>query len=890
MQEDQIIEVEVVSIDPDFDFGSPGREDVHETFYEEEEDDPNVEVMNILAQVNESIQEENARIERSLVENASSPQKRVHKKSFSLPASPTFVLPDDMNLSISLDDINIDGDLDTSLNEKADDFNLLEWVQEDEEKKIRKTKKTKHSRGKDLNLMRAELEKESKKDTKKESKKSKTSSSKKSQLRPRKKAQQETESEENVDIITVSPNAKHRIQSDPTWCPSRSTATKAPPKATGEKVRQNRGKNDLNSMKMKFLAANPIPTGFKKRKQPQQSVKRPLEMDDHDYCTPRRRQIAASKVSQDEKCHRNVLEILEEKKPPGAIDRSWRMGNGDMMTYVVKEEIVETENTQKSTKSQDVGHSLGAGKSLLKPLNQRIEKPPESVKNMENPINSLRSIRKELQKQPPSEDSKPSVTYRDPILVAKEKALRIREKKRAAALKLMDEEVKVKSVPLMPILPLAEMTGMRLHEDTEKSQQLQTQELKTTHLANEYEEIVIVSIGCNTEISIPPETESASNLLHQSSLFSNITETIIKTTPISSNSLLFSIQDMMMKKRNPGITSPRCAVSPPNGASPDKPEGANGTPAPSIVPAKEHGEDKVIMHLRKDRIRPTTVTISIQTERHGEFSPILSRKHGQRRRSLSTDSSSSSTSSSSSSSSTSTSSTNTERSYKFSSHRRRHYRSRSRSRTTRRSYRSPSGSSRSPSPCSKRSRSRDPRSRSRDTRSRSYDRRSRSHERRSRSRDCRMSQRSRNPRKTSPERRIVYVGKLEEDLTKDDLKRKFQSYGPITKVTLHFKEVTRMRYGFVTFERARDAYEAIDNGPKNPNLNCYDISFGGRRAFCRSSYSDLDNVAGGFYGSRDYYRLPMDVPGPSVSGRSMSNAYESFDALLQSFTKRKIKP
>lgn len=47
----------------------------------------------------------------------------------------------------------------------------------------------------------------------------------------------------------------------------------------------------------------------------------------------------------------------------------------------------------------------------------------------------------------------------------------------------------------------------------------------------------------------------------------------------------------------------------------------------------------------------------------------------------------------------------------------------------------------------------------------------------------------------------------------------------------------------MTFERARDAYEAIDNGPKNPNLNCYDISFGGRRAFCRASYSDL----GAFY-------------------------------------------
>lgn len=37
------------------------------------------------------------------------------------------------------------------------------------------------------------------------------------------------------------------------------------------------------------------------------------------------------------------------------------------------------------------------------------------------------------------------------------------------------------------------------------------------------------------------------------------------------------------------------------------------------------------------------------------------------------------------------------------------------------------------------------------------------------------------------ERRIVYVGRLENELTKEDLRRKFISYGTVKLVTLHEK-------------------------------------------------------------------------------------------------------
>lgn len=76
-------------------------------------------------------------------------------------------------------------------------------------------------------------------------------------------------------------------------------------------------------------------------------------------------------------------------------------------------------------------------------------------------------------------------------------------------------------------------------------------------------------------------------------------------------------------------------------------------------------------------------------------------------------------------------------------------------------------------------------------------------------------------------------------MKRDDLKRKFIQYGRIKQVTLHYKE-SGAKYGFVTFEKPQDAYKAIDSSSTDPNLIEYDVSFGGRRAFCRTEYADLD--------------------------------------------------
>ncbi|XP_024888127.1 uncharacterized protein LOC112465010 isoform X1 [Temnothorax curvispinosus] len=96
-------------------------------------------------------------------------------------------------------------------------------------------------------------------------------------------------------------------------------------------------------------------------------------------------------------------------------------------------------------------------------------------------------------------------------------------------------------------------------------------------------------------------------------------------------------------------------------------------------------------------------------------------------------------------------------------------------------------------------------------------------------------------KKEIDERRVLYVGRINEGITKTDLRRRFEAFGPIVDVSLHFRE-RGDNYGFVTFEYRNDAFEAKEHGNDNPSLPRYDICFGGRRAFCNSTYADLDDM------------------------------------------------
>ncbi|XP_076293648.1 uncharacterized protein LOC143215420 [Lasioglossum baleicum] len=92
------------------------------------------------------------------------------------------------------------------------------------------------------------------------------------------------------------------------------------------------------------------------------------------------------------------------------------------------------------------------------------------------------------------------------------------------------------------------------------------------------------------------------------------------------------------------------------------------------------------------------------------------------------------------------------------------------------------------------------------------------------------------------ERRVIYVGRLEEGITKADLRRRFEAFGPVVDISVHFREHGD-NYGFVTFAYKNDAYEAVEHGNDDPDLPRYDLCFGGRRAFCKVKYADLDGMA-----------------------------------------------
>lgn len=61
---------------------------------------------------------------------------------------------------------------------------------------------------------------------------------------------------------------------------------------------------------------------------------------------------------------------------------------------------------------------------------------------------------------------------------------------------------------------------------------------------------------------------------------------------------------------------------------------------------------------------------------------------------------------------------------------------------------------------------------------------------------------------------------------------------------LHFRD----NYGFVTYYNTKDAFTAIENGSKlrRPNELPFDLCFGGRRQFCKTSYADLGELSYSF--------------------------------------------
>jgi len=118
------------------------------------------------------------------------------------------------------------------------------------------------------------------------------------------------------------------------------------------------------------------------------------------------------------------------------------------------------------------------------------------------------------------------------------------------------------------------------------------------------------------------------------------------------------------------------------------------------------------------------------------------------------------------------------------------------------------------------------------------------------------------------ERRVIYVGRIEEGISKADLRLRFQQFGPIVDISVHFRE-RGDNYGFVTFAHKADAYKAVEHGNDDPTYPHYDLCFGGRRAFCKQRYADLDGLATTVH---NQYGPPPPPPQPRSDA--------SFDLLL----------
>ncbi|KAM4600256.1 uncharacterized protein pprc1 [Fundulus diaphanus] len=127
-----------------------------------------------------------------------------------------------------------------------------------------------------------------------------------------------------------------------------------------------------------------------------------------------------------------------------------------------------------------------------------------------------------------------------------------------------------------------------------------------------------------------------------------------------------------------------------------------------------------------------------------------------------------------------------------------------------------------------------------------------------------LEETKRRKEKAIEERRVVYVGRIRASMTLRELRERFSYFGEIEECTLHFREHGD-NYGFVTYYNTKDAFTAIENGSKlrMPDELPFDLCFGGRRQFCRSSYADLDS-------SREYEPLP-----------TKSNHALDFDTLLK---------
>lgn len=189
----------------------------------------------------------------------------------------------------------------------------------------------------------------------------------------------------------------------------------------------------------------------------------------------------------------------------------------------------------------------------------------------------------------------------------------------------------------LPPIPLPDLNnpkgGVIKQEENSGEQSEENHELANPEFTpDNYEEIIIVSMGCNTEMSVNPNevfdetvNEEAENEIKENKTTSlkNIVNNLKKDNKnnilLSNSSLLASIQNVVTQKQQ---------TPPASGLCPSKTPTKTPTKEQEVINQNEniqedHGEDKVIMHLRKDRLKPEVNEMSTQTDCLPQFPPLV---------------------------------------------------------------------------------------------------------------------------------------------------------------------------------------------------------------------------------------------------------------------------
>lgn len=176
----------------------------------------------------------------------------------------------------------------------------------------------------------------------------------------------------------------------------------------------------------------------------------------------------------------------------------------------------------------------------------------------------------------------------------------------------------------LPPIPLPDLNNPGATVPQQQQNECDQEMAELDHDPEEFEEIIIVSIGCNTQMSIDPkeafcetnkESENKKTDEEESTSLNSIVNNLKKDNKLSNSSLLASIQNVVtQKKQMPPVSTSTETVQPKiTSEAKTKTEGEE----------QDHGEDKVIMHLSKYRQRPEMKTMATQTDSLPQFPPLV---------------------------------------------------------------------------------------------------------------------------------------------------------------------------------------------------------------------------------------------------------------------------